>query len=95
MEKYGIKISNYKCFNEPIGFEEIKPITLFSFAFLKIKYNIIKNEIAEIIPPHTEVYLFIIFWMVARIFLILFYLFYHLFVRSYPQMPDKKQDKKY
>ena len=28
MEKYGIKIENYKCFDSPIGFDEIKPINV-------------------------------------------------------------------
>lgn len=28
MDKYGIKIANYKCFIEPIGFNEIKPINV-------------------------------------------------------------------
>lgn len=28
MSKYGIKIENYKCFDEPIGFYEIKPINV-------------------------------------------------------------------
>ena len=28
MEKYGIKVSNYKCFDKPIGFDEIKPINV-------------------------------------------------------------------
>lgn len=28
MDKYGIKIANYKCFDEEIGFDEIKPINV-------------------------------------------------------------------
>lgn len=28
MDKYGIKIANYKCFDEQIGFDEIKPINV-------------------------------------------------------------------
>ena len=47
MEKYGIKISNYKCFNEPIGFEEIKPINV-----IIGKNNIGKSSLIDMIEFH-------------------------------------------
>lgn len=47
MEKYGIKISNYKCFNEPIGFEEIKHINV-----IIGKNNIGKSSLIDMIEFH-------------------------------------------
>lgn len=44
MENYGIKICNYKCFNEPIGFEEIKPINV-----IIGKNNIGKSSLIDMI----------------------------------------------
>lgn len=44
MEKYGIKISNYKCFKEPIGFDEIKPINV-----IIGKNNIGKSSLIDMI----------------------------------------------
>ena len=44
MEKYGIKITNYKCFKEPIGFDEIKPINV-----IIGKNNIGKSSLIDMI----------------------------------------------
>lgn len=44
MEKYGIKITNYKCFKEPIGFNEIKPINV-----IIGKNNIGKSSLIDMI----------------------------------------------
>ena len=44
MEKYGIKIENYKCFDSPIGFDEIKPINV-----IIGKNNIGKSSLLDMI----------------------------------------------
>ena len=44
MEKYGIKIENYKCFDTPIGFDEIKPINV-----IIGKNNIGKSSLLDMI----------------------------------------------
>lgn len=44
MEKYGIKIENYKCFDKLIGFDEIKPINV-----IIGKNNIGKSSLLDII----------------------------------------------
>ena len=47
MEKYGIKISNYKCFKNEIGFDEIKPINV-----VIGKNNIGKSSLIDMIEFH-------------------------------------------
>lgn len=49
MEKYGIKISNYKCFDNPIGFNEIKPINV-----IIGKNNIGKSSLIDMIEFHYD-----------------------------------------
>ena len=49
MEKYGIKISNYKCFDNPIGFDEIKPINV-----IIGKNNIGKSSLIDMIEFHYD-----------------------------------------
>ena len=38
MDRYGIKIANYKCFIEPIGFNEIRPINVV-IDMIEFNYN--------------------------------------------------------
>lgn len=47
MEKYGIKIANYKCFKNEIGFDEIKPINV-----VIGKNNIGKSSLIDMIEFH-------------------------------------------
>ena len=49
MEKYGIKISNYKCFDNPIGFDEIKPINV-----IIGKNNIGKSSLIDMVEFHYD-----------------------------------------
>lgn len=49
MEQYGIKIANYKCFHEPIGFDEIKPINV-----IIGKNNIGKSSLIDMIEFHYD-----------------------------------------
>ena len=49
MEKYGIKIENYKCFNTAIGFDEIKPINV-----IIGKNNIGKSSLIDMIEFHYD-----------------------------------------
>lgn len=50
MEEYGIKISNYKCFDNQIGFDEIKPINV-----IIGKNNIGKSSLIDMIEFHYDV----------------------------------------
>lgn len=49
MEEYGIKISNYKCFDKTIGFDEIKPINV-----IIGKNNIGKSSLIDMIEFHYD-----------------------------------------
>ncbi len=49
MEKYGIKIANYKCFDNPIGFNEIRPINV-----IIGKNNIGKSSLIDMIEFHYD-----------------------------------------